>query len=70
MPYGRLRVKEGRTQMIYRILVDGKELSVRKQMADHSREADNTAREEIIRQYLDEEGATDVKILSATEEDE
>ena len=56
--------------MIYRIIVDGKELSVRKQMADHSREADNTAREEIIRQYLDEEGATDVKILSATEEDE
>ncbi len=54
--------------MVYRILVDGKELSVNKQTADHSREADNTAREEIIRQYLDEEGATDVQILSATEE--
>ena len=56
--------------MIYRILVDGKELSVRKQMTDHSRESDNTAREEIIRQYLDEEGAMNVQILSAAEEDE
>lgn len=56
--------------MVYRILVDDKELSVRKQAADHSREADNLAREEIIRQYLDDEGAKDVRILSATEEDE
>ena len=56
--------------MVYRILVDGKELSVSTQPADHSREAENNAREEIIRQYLDEEGATDVRILSASEEDE
>ena len=69
MSYDKLRVKKGRIQMVYRILVDGKELLVNKQTADHSREADNTAREEIIRQYLDEEGATDVQILSATEED-
>ena len=55
--------------MVYRILVDGKELSVNKQTADHSREADNTAREEIIRHYLDEEGAADVHILSSSRED-
>ena len=56
--------------MVYRILVDGRELSVNKQTADRSREAENNAREEIIHQYLDEEGATDVRILSASEEDE
>ena len=56
--------------MVYRILVDGKELSVSKQPADQSREAENNAREEIICHYLDEEGATDVRILSASEEDE
>ena len=55
--------------MVYRILVDGKELSVSKQPTDHSREAENNAREEIIRQYLDEEGAADVHILSSSEED-
>ena len=56
--------------MVYRVLVDGKEFFVRKEPAEHSREADNTAREEIIRQYLDEEGAINVQILSVTEEDE
>ncbi|MCR4658331.1 MAG: hypothetical protein K5770_19190 [Lachnospiraceae bacterium] len=54
--------------MIYRILVDGSEYSIRRQMADHSREADNIMREEIIRHYLDAEGAKEVLILDSTEE--
>lgn len=53
--------------MLYRITVDGKEITVRKHAAVNSREADNAVREKIIRHYLDVENATDVKILSVTE---
>ncbi|MBR4758674.1 MAG: hypothetical protein IK078_00810, partial [Lachnospiraceae bacterium] len=59
-----------RTRMLYKIVVDGKEMTVRKQVKANNRETDNSVREEIIRHYLDTENATDVRILSATEEDE
>ncbi|MCR4584520.1 MAG: PHP domain-containing protein, partial [Lachnospiraceae bacterium] len=51
--------------MIYRVYVDGKEKEAEVHFKKCSREADNRAREEIIRHYLDEEAAAEVRIGSA-----
>ena len=51
--------------MIYRIYVDGKEKEAEVRFKKYSREADNRAREEIIRHYLEEEAAAEVRIGSA-----
>ena len=51
--------------MVYRVLVDGKEMYIKKKLADDRRETDNTAREEIIRHYLEDEGADDVLIIES-----
>ncbi len=50
-------------QMIYKILVDGQERITKKQIPTLSREADNKAREEIIKHYLDTEDAREVQII-------
>lgn len=55
--------------MKYRVLVDGVERIICRQLKDPSREADNIEREEIIQHFLDEEGANDVEIIEATKED-
>ncbi len=49
--------------MIYKVLIDGKEVFVNKKLTDGRREMDNIAREEIIRHYLEDEGAEEVWIL-------
>ncbi len=54
--------------MTYRILVDGQEHIIKKRIPKHSREADNKAREEIIKHYLDTEDASEVLIIEASEE--
>lgn len=56
--------------MIYRVLIDGKEKRIKKDVPDSSRQADNLMREEIINHYLDHEGAHDVLILDAYEEED
>ena len=56
--------------MKYRILADGEEKTIYRDLKDKSMETDNIEREGIIRYFLDEEGATDVQILEAIEEDE
>ena len=48
--------------MIYKAVVDGREFFIEKDLRDNSRETDNIAREEIIRHYLDTEGAEEVVI--------
>ena len=48
--------------MQYQVIVDGKREKVDIMMNDYSLEADNLAREQIIRHYLDEEGAHEVVI--------
>lgn len=55
--------------MKYRVLIDGEEKTIRRQLKDQRRETDNIEREEIIRHFLDEEGANDVQIIEAIEED-
>ena len=54
--------------MTYRIMVDGQEHIIKKRIPKHSREADNKAREEIIKHYLDTEDASEVLIIEASEE--
>ena len=54
--------------MTYRILVDGQEHIIKKRIPKHSRQADNKAREEIIKHYLDTEDASEVLIIEASEE--
>ncbi len=56
--------------MIYRVLIDGKEKRIKKDVQDSSRQADILMREEIINHYLDHEGARDVLILDAYEEED
>lgn len=56
--------------MKYRILIDGEEKTIHRDLKDKSIETDNIEREVIIRHFLDEEGATDVQIIEAIEEDE
>ena len=54
--------------MVYRITVDGKKKYVEATIKEYSLEADNMAREEIIRHYLEDEGARDVRIETTPEE--
>lgn len=54
--------------MNYKILVDGQEHVIKKQITAHNREADNKAREEIIKHYLDTENAREVRIIEAYED--
>lgn len=54
--------------MVYRIIVDGKRKYVESSIKEYSLEADNLAREGIIRHYLDDEGAKDVRIETTPEE--
>lgn len=54
--------------MIYKILVDGQEHIIKKQIPTRDRKADNEAREEIIKHYLDTENAREVRIIEAYEE--
>lgn len=54
--------------MVYRIVVDGKEMYAAADVRNNSLEADNMAREEIIRHYLDDEGAKEVFIDARIEE--
>ncbi len=54
--------------MVYRIVVDGKEMYAAADVRNSSLEADNMAREEIIRHYLDDEGAKEVFIDVRIEE--
>ncbi len=55
--------------MIYRVLVDGQEHIISKQIRVHSRSADNKAREEIINLFLDEKKARKVQIVEAYDEE-
>lgn len=54
--------------MVYRITVDGKRKYAEAPIREYSIEADNLAREGIIRHYLDDEGAKDVTIETTPEE--
>ena len=54
--------------MIYRITVDEKRKYAESSIREYSIEADNLAREEIIRHFLDDEGAKDVRIETTPEE--
>ncbi len=54
--------------MQYQVIVDGKITKVEITIKKYSREADNTAREQIIRHYLDELGAQHVVIETTAEE--
>lgn len=54
--------------MQYQIMVDGKRVKTEIPIRKYSLEADNTAREQIIRHYLDELGAKDVVIETAADE--
>ena len=56
--------------MKYRVLVDGEERIVCRQLKDQSRETDNIERECIIHHILDDEDAKEVQIIEATEEGE
>ena len=48
--------------MKYRVIADGKEMIIEKELCGNTREADNIARREIIDHFLDEEGAASVTI--------
>ena len=54
--------------MIYRITVDEKRKYAESPIREYSIKADNLAREEIIRHFLDDEGAKDVRIETTPEE--
>ncbi|MBR5177536.1 MAG: hypothetical protein IKW90_01890 [Lachnospiraceae bacterium] len=54
--------------MLYRISVDGAIKQVEVDMQKYSLEADNIAREKIIREYLDKENAREVVIYTTVEE--
>ena len=54
--------------MMYRITVDGKREYAEAPIREYSLEADNLAREEIIRHYRDDEGAKNVTIETTPEE--
>lgn len=55
-------------QMIYKVLIDGQERIIKKQIPTYNREADNRAREEIIKHYLDKEDAREVLITETYED--
>lgn len=54
--------------MVYRITVDGKREYSETPIKKYTLEADNFAREEIIRHFLDDEGAKVVRIETTPEE--
>ncbi len=54
--------------MVYRITVDGNRKYAEVPIKEYSLEADNLAREEIIRHYLDDENAKEVTIETTPEE--
>ena len=54
--------------MQYQVIVDGIITKVEITIKKYSRETDNTAREQIIRHYLDELGAQHVVIETTAEE--
>ena len=54
--------------MVYRITVDGKRKYAEASITEYSLEADNLAREEIIRHYLDDEDAKEVLFDTTVEE--
>ena len=54
--------------MVYRIIVDGKRKYAEALVKEYSLEADNLAREEIIRHYLDDEDAKEVLFDTTVEE--
>ncbi|MCR5331202.1 MAG: hypothetical protein K6E62_08435 [Lachnospiraceae bacterium] len=54
--------------MQYQVIVDGKMAKTEIPIKKYSREADNTAREQIIRHYLDEMGAQNVVIETTSDE--
>lgn len=54
--------------MRYQVIVDGKKAKTEIPIKEYSREADNIARERIIRHYLDELGAQHVVIETTAEE--
>ena len=56
--------------MKYKVLIDGEERIVCRDLKDTSRETDNIEREAIIRHFLDEEGAKDVLIIEVIKENE
>ena len=49
--------------MVFRILIDGREKIVKKDVPNASRQAENHVREEIINHYLEEENAQNVLII-------
>ena len=69
MLYDTLRLQSKEVaDLVYRITVDGKRKYAEASIKGYSLEADNLAREEIIRHYLDDEGAKDVTIETTPEE--
>ncbi len=54
--------------MVYGIIVDGKRKCVKLSIEKYSLEADNLAREEIIRHFLEDEDAKEVRIETRPEE--
>ena len=54
--------------MQYQIIVDGKTAKTEITIKKYSREADNIAREQILRHYLDEMGAQHVVIETTADE--
>lgn len=55
--------------MFYRILVDGNEKIINKDVPSDSRAAENKVRKEIIDYYLDNEDAHEVLIMESYKED-
>ena len=56
--------------MIYRVLIDGKEKNIKRRVLGNDRQDENRIREEIINHFLDHEGANEVLILEALDEEE
>ena len=56
--------------MKYRVLIDGEEKTIYRDLKNKSRETDNIERESIIHHFLDDEDAKDVQIIEAIEEGE
>ncbi len=54
--------------MVYRITVDGERKYADVFIREYCLEADNLAREEIIRRFLEDEGAEEVRIETKPEE--
>ena len=55
--------------MYYRILVDGNEIIINKDVPSNSRVTENKVRKEIIDYYLDVEDAHEVLIVESYKED-